>query len=77
MIALLKSWRAAVGLAVVLALRAQGAAGAQQDGLARAVDGVAQAQAALTGRLAQLAEAGQTPLLLAVEQPDKIGRAHV
>lgn len=46
----------AVGAAVVLALRAQGAAGAQQDGLARAVDGVAQAQAALTGRLAQLAE---------------------
>ncbi len=46
----------AVGAAVVLALRAQGAAGAQQDGLARAVDGVAQTQAALTGRLAQLAE---------------------
>lgn len=46
----------AVGAAVVLARRAQGAAGAQQDGLARAVDGVAQAQAALTGRLAQLAE---------------------
>lgn len=46
----------AVGAAVVLALRAQGAAGVQQDGLARAVDGVAQTQAALTGRLAQLAE---------------------
>lgn len=50
----------AVGAAVVLALRAQGAAGAQQDGLARAVDGVAQAQAALTGRLAQLAETQAT-----------------
>jgi len=50
----------AVGAAVVLALRAQGAAGAQQDGLARAVDGVAQTQAALTGRLAQLAESQVT-----------------
>ena len=49
-----------VGAAVVLALRAQGAAGAQQDGLARAVDGVAQTQAALTGRLAQLAESQVT-----------------
>lgn len=49
-----------VGAAVVLALRAQGAAGAQQDGLARAVDGVAQTQAALTGRLAQLAESQAT-----------------
>lgn len=50
----------AVGAAVVLALRAQGAAGVQQDGLARAVDGVAQTQAALTGRLAQLAESQAT-----------------
>ena len=41
--------------AVVLLLRGQGAS-PREDAMARAVDGVAQAQAALTGRLAQLAE---------------------
>lgn len=45
----------ALGVAVLVMLRGQAGSG-REDAMARAVDGVAQAQAALTGRLAQLAE---------------------
>ena len=51
----------AVGAAVVLALRGLGAAGARQDGLNRAVDGVAQAQAALTGLTSRSSQSAQPP----------------
>lgn len=46
---------AMVALLAVLVLRGQGAR-ARDDGLSRALDGLGQTQAALTGRLAQLAE---------------------
>lgn len=54
----------ALGVAVLMLLRGQ-AGSARDQALARAVDGVAQTQAALTGRLAQLAEtqaAGQSQM---------------
>ncbi|HLO78296.1 MAG TPA: DNA recombination protein RmuC, partial [Magnetospirillum sp.] len=45
----------AVAVAAWAVVRQQGGSG-REDAMARAVEGVAQAQATLTGRLAQLAE---------------------